>query len=169
MAFGLTIIPGLGHVLLDRHTLGVFLFTVFAVSANGAFVGTYLWVNQQQQFLILLPSTVGLLLVYPYAFLQIWRLTFGNDQEARWRGRAIRLRKAVSLYLRGRMDEAEGEIRGLLREEDLDVDCLFYLAMIQRDRGEITKARRTFRRCAALDAKWRWEVDVELGALPRGK
>ncbi|MCZ6690659.1 MAG: tetratricopeptide repeat protein [Planctomycetota bacterium] len=165
LAVLLTSIPGLGHVLLDRHPIGVFLFTVFAVSANGALIGARLWVNREHQFFILLLSTLGLLFVYPHAFISIWRLTFGVNDEVRAEARADRLKQAVSHYLRGQLDDAAGILRKLLRQDELDVDCLFYLAMIHRDRGDRTKATRAFRRCAALNGKWKWEAQQEIQAL----
>ena len=168
LALLLTIVPGLGHVLLDRHLAGVLLFTVFAFSANGTFVGARLWVHEDQRFAILLLSTLGLALVYPYAFVRIWRLTFGLDEEARATARGGRMKQAMSHYLRGELDEAAGILRSLLRQDELDVDCLFYLGMIHRDQGEAGKARRTFRRCAALDPKCRWEAGEELRVL-RGR
>lgn len=165
LAFLLTIVPGVGHVLLDRHRLGLFLFAVFAVSANGAFVGAQLWEKKEQSFVILLLSTLGLLLVYLNAFLSIWRLTFGLDEEQRARERAERLRTAVSHYLRGEMDPAEGILRALLRRDGQDVESLFYIAMIQRARGETPKARRSLRRCAVLDGRWKWDAERELRSL----
>ena len=168
LAIALTIVPGLGHVVLDRHTMGCFLFTVFALSANGAFIGARLWINDQQKFAILLLSTLGLVLVYPKAFISIWRLTFGRDESERARTRAGQLKKAVSHYLQGQHDEATGILRTLLRQDGLDVDSLFYLAMIHRDRGEKANALKTFRRCAALGRKWKWEVAQEVRALNAG-
>ncbi|MCZ6602740.1 MAG: tetratricopeptide repeat protein [Planctomycetota bacterium] len=165
LAVILTTIPGVGHVLLDRHPIGVYLFTVFAVSANGALVGARLWVNREHQFFILLLSTLGLLLVYPHAFVSIWRLTFGVNEVAKAGARAERLKQAVSHYLKGQLDDAAEILRKLLRQDELDVDCLFYLAMIHRDRGDRTKAVRAYRRCAALNGKWKWEAQQEIQAL----
>jgi hypothetical protein len=48
-------------------------------------------------------------------------------------------------------------------------DVLYHLGAISRRLGDEAGARRYFRRCRAVDPaeKWRFEIERELGGVPR--
>lgn len=163
-----SLVPGLGHLVLRRHLQGVVFFAIFAASLNGVLVGT-LWQDDVVAPRIFFTSATAAAVVWLFSVASVVRLALLVDREALARAREVKLREALTHYLRGENEQA---VIALEAGRDLDLDgvdadILFHLGALRRRLGEHWRARRLFRRCLAVDVegKWRWEVEQELKAM----
>jgi hypothetical protein len=165
----LAAVPGLGHLYLGRSVLGLVLFTLFGLAANGFFF-TY----------TLDPSDIrtGVLAFCGFASAAIWLASFlhaarlaGRHQEPHVAERKeYHLKRGLTQYVAGSFETARDEFLTVLKLDPTDVDARFHLAMAYARAGEPRLAVKAFKRCRSddVDGKWRWEVQRELDRLQPG-
>ncbi len=163
----LSIVPGLGHFYYRRFAVGAGLFVTFATALNGLLL------------LSLLDGDVGrplgwfcaalALAVWGYSVGWVGRHVLFDDPAAIERARAQLLREGLIHLLRSEYTDAVRCFRRAngVGPEAVCIDALFYLGAAYRRLGEIGRARRWLRRCAAWDAegKWRFELGREMAAI----
>lgn len=164
----LSIVPGLGHLALGRFAQGAALFTAFAASLNGVFIGAF-WQGEEAAWWIRTVSAAAAIAVWAVGFASVLALTVFTDREALRERRDDALRRALVCYLRDELRDAQHELEEALRcdIDRCDADVVFHLGVIARRLGDERRARRFFQRCLACDpsGKWRYEVEKELSRV----
>jgi len=79
---------------------------------------------------------------------------------SRKRSRSGDYAKARILLMSGRYREALSELRQVLRQNPRDVDALFQMARLRLEMGNGPKAGRLFGKCARLDARGKWSIEI---------
>src|SRR5579872_547111 len=175
----LSLVTGLGHVYLRHYLLGAVLFSLFATSLDGVFLGTIIESNPRlahRLFWVSVPCAVG---VWVFGLVHAWKISYGTDR-ARLREERLRLfREGLTLYLRDELDAAVRSFEGAIdRDVDWeDSDALFNLGVVHLRRAERfarkgerraadrarRRAKRAFDTCLAHDdrKKWRGEIAHE--------
>ncbi len=156
----LTLIPGLGHVVLGRCGRGVLLFFGFVLFLNGSLLAPYLYSGKQVDRASR-GSLVAAGLIWAYAVMDVFNITY-------WRRRRGFLRKKKRLYFAvhrayaGRqLEEARGLLKRLLRMDPEDPASHYWLGLVYRDMGQIWRARKRFKQALWVDPEKKWRLHVQ--------
>ena len=168
LALILSLVPGWGHVYFGRETLGLIIFTLFAVSGFAFLNGLFFYLGSWQTFLIVSSSTL-LVLVTIGSWFDILRTTSARQVRVEEEARDANLRRGTVAYIRGHLTDAEACFRACVKSDTLDVEALFRLGVVCARSGDLLHAKTCLRRTLKHDAaaKWRWEAGRELEALKR--
>lgn len=168
LALILSLVPGWGHVYFGRETLGLIIFTLFAVAGFGFLNGLFLYLGSWGSFLIV-SSAVLFVLVATGSWVDILRITSSRQVSAEEASREAHLRRGTEAYLQGDLTQAGTLLRACVRADPFDIEALFRLGVVCARSGDLLHARTCFRRTLKHDPeeKWRWEVGRELEALKK--
>lgn len=76
LAIALSIIPGIGHIVIGRYIRGIIFFFIFSFFLNGIFIGLYLYEGKaSEKMAIIKISGACALLIWIYSMYNIYRLT----------------------------------------------------------------------------------------------
>ena len=156
--------PGIGHILLGRFFLGIFIALGYGISLEAIFL-SFIWPAFVAQWVYF-----GLLAlcIWLYAILDILRLM---RMSSLWQKEGENLyRCALKKYLQGDYGECLRELRRLLRLKFRDIEARLLMAEVYRQTGKISRAKRALKKTKRLDerGKWRWEIEEGLSRL-KGK
>ena len=163
------VIPGLGHVLLDRCVQGVLIFLLYLLTLDALVLTAGPYGKDPTSGLSRLgKAPVG-------AAVLVWAWAIGSSAYIGWRRRRIAetigedkyIREGLTHYLRDELDRAADRFVAALEINESDVDALFHLAMTYKAMRMAKEAVKTLRDCRTLDLakKWEWEIQRELAAL----
>ncbi|MBI3270849.1 MAG: tetratricopeptide repeat protein [Planctomycetes bacterium] len=159
----LSVLPGLGHILLGRCRRGLVLFTVFAVLVNFWVVAPVLWQGGPPPV-----ERPGLFaaaaLVWLYSMLDAMRLVYWRERAGVVTRKKHLFLEALAAYVRNDLEGARRRLKRVLRLDRDDPTAHFYLGMVYQGEGKRWRARRCYKRSLALDEtkKWRWEISTAL-------
>lgn len=159
----LAVIPGLGHLYLGRQWRGLMVFALFALAANGMYAAGLMGDREIGIYVFSLCRGAAVA-VWLYSLLHVAYLS-GRFEPARVGERKdYHFKRGLTQYLSGAFDAAKAEFLTVLKLDPMDIDARFHLAMTHQALGQRRRALRAFKRCLAddLDAKWKWEVGVQL-------
>ncbi|MEW6358402.1 MAG: tetratricopeptide repeat protein [Planctomycetota bacterium] len=162
------VVPGLGQIILGRPVNGLFVlascsfFTLLAVFR--LLVGKAAYVCDDR-WLILAIAAGGV--AWAMGLIETIRLGFRGRTRRTQAERDRHIRSGMTSYLKGEFGQAEAEFEAALKLDPNDGDARFHLAMVQKAQGRHADARRTLKKCLALDenTKWHPEIAEELKQL----
>jgi len=154
-------VPGSGQIILGRPVNGLFVLTsccFFALlAAFRLLVGeaAFIW---DDRWLVLALGAGG----------AAWAIGLIETIQLGFRGRARRtqderdqhLRRGMTSYLKGEFGLAEGEFEAALKLDPSDGDARFHLGMVQKAQGRHADARRTLKKCLAIDENTKWYAEI---------
>jgi tetratricopeptide (TPR) repeat protein len=162
--------PGAGEVLIGRLWMGPIRATVWLllVAAAGYHLIFQPAPDSRTTLLVMVGAAAALYLSGQVALWRWYRARRRWLQDPR---RDEVFKAALVAFLQGRLDEAEGVCKELLRADAGDVEATLQLAAIARRRGDAAAARRHLRRARYLDddGQWDFQIGRELEALGRGQ
>ncbi len=160
------VIPGSGQLFEGRlfRAFVLLLFTFFGV--NLFLLGQYLYAGDISATL----TQWGLLafgVAWLVGLLELFITKHTSDPRRFAAKLDEHLRRAMVFYLQGDFDEAEIELKAMLKLRPLDIEAHLYLAGVYRARGEVSKARSQYNKVLAIDeeGKWSWQIQRELKTL----
>jgi len=153
--------PGVGHILLGRFFLGIFVALCFGISLGAVFL-SFIW-----------PVIFSEKLCFGLVAFLIWLYAILDNlcimrKEMLWQKEGEDLyRCALEKYLQGEYEESLRHLRRLLRLNSSDLEARLLTAEIYRQMGRIPRAKRALKKIRRLDEqdKWRWEVEESLSRL----
>ena len=155
----LSVIPGVGPILVGRDVLGSLLLIGGLNFWCLAFIGFFLWIGPEGKWIgglglfLGLSSSIGSL---------VWTAIVTSPRRQQYvraiANRALEL--ALFAYLRGKLSTAQAAVEAGLRRARRDRDLLFVLWQMARETPDRGRARRLRRRLRHVDheKKWEWEV-----------
>lgn len=164
------IIPGSGQAVEGRLARAVVLFVAAAVGVDLFLLGKFVFSGEGAQSLV----QTGLIVFGLAWFVGLGEMFYHHhtfDPRRLEEELLAHLRKAVAYYLSGRYDEAESELKAMLRRSPDDVEAHLYLAGVYRHAGDRRRAVAEYRKVLALDdaGKWGWQVEREMRELESGE
>lgn len=165
-ALTLSVLPGWGHVYWGRELLGLFLFTIFTVSAFAVLNASILDLGRWRPVL-LWGGVAGALGAAAWAWTDIFRRTDPERLRREGELRERELLEGMIAYVRGDHPAAKARFLACVRRDSGDVEALFRLGMACARSGETDQAIRWLERARRwdLERKWDWEVRGELARL----
>ncbi|MEE2856583.1 MAG: hypothetical protein VX949_04230 [Planctomycetota bacterium] len=161
----LSVIPGMGPILLGRVQRGLLLLLLGGTGWVFLLAGTTVWAGPDRAQTQLLGAALGIVCTFVSV---VWTHRLTSPIHRRWvRVQVERaLDDAQRCYLRGRMQRAQMALDSGLVKDDRDIDLLFLDWQVSRSLGNESRARRSRRRLRRfdLDEKWLWEVQREEAA-----
>ncbi len=156
----LSLVPGLGHVVLGRCARGVFLFFLAVMFLNGAFLAPYLArTSNPTRFARGCLGAAGL--VWAYTLLDVFHITY-------WRRRKAFERKKRELYFEvhqafagHRLEDARRLLKRLVRMDPEEPAGHYYLGLVYRALGRRWRARKRFQQALWVDPEKRFKADVQ--------
>lgn len=109
-----SVVPGFGHVHQGRETLGLGLFTVFAVFAFAWINGRYIYRGDGRELLVWGAGSAALV-VWLWAFADLWLRTSPARVLRTKAARERFLLQGMTAYLKSDWAAAEVNFRGCLR------------------------------------------------------
>lgn len=161
----LSVIPGLGPILLGRVQRGLSLFFLGGTGWVLLVAGSTVWAGPDREQTQLTGAALGVVSTLVSA-LWTYRITSPTRRRLIRRRVERALDDAQRCYLRGRMLRARAALDSGLVNDDRDIDLLFLDWQVSRCLGDDSRARRSRRRLKRfdLDEKWLWEVQREEAA-----
>ncbi|MBI5368890.1 MAG: tetratricopeptide repeat protein [Planctomycetes bacterium] len=166
LAILLSVLPGLGHILLGRCVRGLVLFTAFAFFANAWGVAPYVWPAGDEPV-----SRPGLLaaaaVIWLYTMLDAMRIVYWRERASLARRKKNLFHDALVDYMKGDLRAARRVLRRVLRLDRDDPNAHFLLGIVYQGEGKRWRARRALKRSLVLDEsrRWAWEVSRALEEL----
>ncbi|NOZ21930.1 MAG: tetratricopeptide repeat protein [Planctomycetes bacterium] len=161
-------VPGLGQIILGRPVNGLFvlasccffgLLAVFRLLVGEAtFIGDDRW-------LLLALGAGGA--AWAIGLIETIQIGFRGKSRRTQNERDQHIRNGMTSYLKGEFGRAEAELEQALKLDPTDGDARFHLAMVQKAQGRHADAKRTLKKCLALDENTKWypEIAEELEQL----
>ncbi len=158
-------IPGSGLAFRRKYFLGAAVFVVWVLAIEGYVAAKS--VNPVDAPSYVRPAFLATVIVLSAATV-LWEIIVFVRSRAKAAGRLEELyRSALARFAAGDDERAEILLREAVKLDPLDVDCLFLRAEVSRRMGNVSRARRLFRKCRDFDekGKWKWEIDSALASL----
>jgi tetratricopeptide (TPR) repeat protein len=163
----LALVPGLGHLYLGRHWRGLGIFAVFAFAVNGMFIAFEAFFYTAGAESVFMMFQGGAVSIWAYSVLHVAYLTKQFERAPVAERKDYHLKRGLTQYLAGSFDTALDEFNAVLKLDPMDIDARFHLGMTHKALGHQKPATKAFKRCLAddMNAKWRWEIEVQLKEL----
>lgn len=155
----LAVIPGWGHIWVQRPTRGLLLFIPFFGLLNIALMGLLEPVNSPVKPWVSTALALAAAL-YVFSFLDTIRITIWVKSRRVQKRRSRLLWKAQVHYLKGEHGQATESLQRMLRIHPHDVTALMYSGLIRRDSGDSRAARAAWKKALAHDHEKIWETDI---------
>lgn len=157
----LSIVPGLGHIYIGRCLKGVFLFMLFALFIDAAYIVPFLFSPETR---VVRGTLVAAAIVWFYTFSDVVRLTYLANTERKLKRKNELFATGVRQFLRGEYEPARDTFHQVLRLNRYDPDAHFYIGMAFKSLGKPYKARKHLKNALSYDdtKKWNFEVLQEL-------
>ncbi|MFA4985728.1 MAG: tetratricopeptide repeat protein [Candidatus Brocadiia bacterium] len=157
------LVPGSGQAMEGRFLTGFLLMFTAICGANVALLGKGLFSGEPADDLF----SIGLAVYVFFALFSLIELIVYHTMHDPRKLEPIltrHLANATQYYLQGKYDEAEAELRAMLRKDPEDIEAHLYLASVYRATGDAKKARKMYAKVTNLDegGKWSWQVAREL-------
>ena len=155
----LGIVPGWGHIWVQRPTRGLLLFIPFFALLNLALMGMLEPVSSPVKPWVS-PAIAMAAALYVFSFLDTIRITIWVKSRRVQKRRSRLLWKAQVHYLKGEHGQAAESIQRMLRIHPHDTTALMYAGIIRRDFGDPRGARAAWKKVLAHDFDDKWKTDI---------
>ena len=164
------ILPGAGHIVLERFWRGMILAAAYAAAVTTALSALVVYAGSGANGLGYAAAGASAAL-WLAALLDATRLHRRIGADLADPGRETHFLGAIQSSLKGEHEGAIEELELCLKLAPDDPDVYMRLADAYRRLGDRDRARRALRTCRNLDTrgKWQWEIQRELEGLGEPK
>jgi len=153
------VLPGVGHILRGRITVGVAFFAGVIVLLNLLAYVVFRPApdGPEQQAAVLV---CGLSALWLGCQAHLAYLLYGVNPAKYARQKEDIFHEGLRHYVRDELADAIRRFEDVLRFESFDYDAYFYLGLCHRSAGRHKSAVRCFKKCVEFDDDQKWAAEV---------
>ena len=156
----LSLIPGWGHIWVNRPTRGLLLFVPTVALLNICLMGMLEPVTSPMAPWVQ-PALALAAALYTFSFLDTVRITIWLQSRRVMKRRSRLLWKAQVHYLKGEHGQAIESVKRMLRIHPYDVTALMYSGLIRSASSDHRGARAAWNKAKLHDDDKIWTADID--------